>query len=292
MNFGQRQLEGIVPRREFTAPLTILTSLVMSFLIVFTLSLSIAAFKISVDWSRDLSKSLTLKISSTEDENQIDKQLSKAFEILRTSKGIASYRLLSIEDQKLLLKPWLGSDLPWKEIELPRIIDIKKKKGSFDLENFRLRLLADVPGAVLDDHSRWRVPVVRASKTLFTLGIFSIFLMVFASSAMIILAIRASMAANTQVITVLRLIGAEDSYISAVFVRRFFIRIFLGSLLGTTIGALVLFILPLKNVFIFSSLEFVGLEWFLLSVIPLCSALVGYISTRKSANHVLENLEL
>ena len=116
--------------------------------------------------------------------------------------------------------------------------------------------------------------------------------MVFASCAMIILAIRASMASNTQVITVLRLIGAEDSYIAGVFVRKFFVRVFWGSLIGTIFGALIIFLIPLKNVFIFSNIQFVGIEWFLLVLVPLSLVFVAYVSTRRSTNHVLKNLKL
>ena len=52
------------------------------------------------------------------------------------------------------------------------------------------------------------------------LGVVAIGLIGLTSGAMIILAARAALAANAQVITVLRLIGATDAYIEAAFVRR------------------------------------------------------------------------
>lgn len=90
---------------------------------------------------------------------------------------------------------------------------------------------------MLDDHVRWRRPLVQAANWLSVLGVVAIGLIGMTSGAMIILATRAALAANAQVITVLRLIGATDAYIEAAFVRRFAFRTFIGAVLGTIIGA-------------------------------------------------------
>ncbi|NIR61201.1 MAG: cell division protein FtsX, partial [Gammaproteobacteria bacterium] len=91
---------------------------------------------------------------------------------------------------------------------------------------------AEVPGAVLDDHTRWRRPLVSAASRLRLLGIVSLLLIGAAMAAMITLAAQAALAANTQVIAVLRLVGARDSYITRAFVRRFTLRALGGSALG------------------------------------------------------------
>ena len=51
-------------------------------------------------------------------------------------------------------------------------------------------------------------------------------------AAMITLAARAALAANAEVIRVLRLVGAKDSYIARAFVRRFTLRTLAGAAVG------------------------------------------------------------
>ena len=50
---------------------------------------------------------------------------------------------------------------------------------------------------------------------------------------MITLAANAALATNAQVIRVLRLIGARDTYIARAFVRRFTLRALSGAAIGT-----------------------------------------------------------
>ena len=58
------------------------------------------------------------------------------------------------------------------------------------------------------------------------------------------LAASASLAANGQVIDVLRLVGAEDAYITRAFVRRFTLRALIGGAGGTLLGLLAVALIP------------------------------------------------
>jgi cell division transport system permease protein len=55
-------------------------------------------------------------------------------------------------------------------------------------------------------------------------------------AAMITLAANAALAANAQVIGVLRLVGARDTYIARAFVRRFTLRALTGAAAGAAGG--------------------------------------------------------
>ncbi|MEK9979642.1 MAG: cell division protein FtsX [Paracoccaceae bacterium] len=235
------QRDRVVPPTGFTATLTLFTSAVMGFLVVFALALSLASSRLADHWSDALARSATLKISAPAE--QLELQVEKALAILNTTPGIEQATVLNLNDQRRLLEPWFGADVPIELLALPAIIDIREEKKGFDSENLRLRLVADVPGAVLDDHTRWRRPLVVAAERLSALGLFSILLMTGASAAMITLAARAAMSANAQVISVLRLIGAKDAYIAAAFVRRFSLRAFSGAAIGSLCGAVVFFFL-------------------------------------------------
>ncbi len=137
---------------------------------------------------------------------------------------------------------------------------------------------------------RWRKPLVRAAQRLTALGGVSILIIALTSGAMVMLAARAALAANAQVIAVLRLIGATDTYIVAAFVRRFAMRAFVGSCLGVVGGGLILLFLPSEtttaSILTGLALARCRLIWFR---IPPALAAVAFIATRFAANRVLGN---
>ena len=286
----ESQRDRVVPPTGFTANLTLFTSAVMGFLIVFSLALSLAAARLADHWSDALARSATLKISAPLE--QLDRQVNKALAILKTTPGVEKASVLDLDEQRRLLEPWFGPDVPIELLALPALIDIREDNKGFDSENLRLRLLADVPGAVLDDHSRWRRPLVIAAGRLSTLGWLTILLIIGASAAMITLAAHAAMSANAQVISVLRLIGATDAYIASAFVRRFSLRALIGAALGCIAAASAIYFLTEDDdkLSILTGIGFRGLEWLWLLLIPLLIAIVAFLTTRRAAQKVLETL--
>lgn len=287
-----RQRDRVVPPTGYTASLTTFTSATMAFLAVFAIALSVAASRLSDHWSEALARSSTLRISAP--ALQMQQQLDLAMEVLNTTPGIAAARIISLEEQRTLLEPWFGPDVPVENLPLPRLVDIEENSSGYDGQSLRLRLIADVPGAVLDDHTRWRKPMVTAAQRLWALGLFSIVLIAATSAAMITLAARAAMSANAQVISVLRLIGAQDNYITAAFVRRFTFRAFNGASLGSAFGAASVYYLPdqgqTDQLSILTGLGLKGTEWLWLVLVPPLMGMVAFIATQRSASRVLRGL--
>ena len=155
----------------------------------------------------------------------MEAQTEATLAILAQTPGIESARALSDAEQEALLEPWFGADLPLADLAVPRLVEVIETEAGFDAEGLRLRLRAEVPGAVLDDHTRWREPLVEAAARLRFLGWLSVALLGASLAAMVTLAASAALAANARVIRVLRLIGARDSFVARAFTRRFTIRI-------------------------------------------------------------------
>ncbi|PIE10209.1 MAG: cell division protein FtsX [Rhodobacterales bacterium] len=287
---GDPQADRAVPPTGHTARLTVLTAAAMAFLAVFALALSLAAGRIADRWSEELARSSTLRISAP--EGQIAAQTRAALSLLETTPGIASARALTEEDQKALLEPWFGPDLPVDTLPIPQLIEIVEDGDGFDAVGLRARLQAEVPGAVLDDHTRWRQPLVRAAGRLRALGWLSIGLIGAATAAMITLAASAALAANAQVIRVMRLVGAQDSYIAQAFVRRFTLRALSGAGIGMVAGVIAIWLLPsaAEESGFLTGLGFEGGEWALPLVIPVLAALVAFLATRTAALNTLRGM--
>ena len=272
---GDRQADRIVPPTGFTARLTLFTAAAMAFLSVFALALSLASGRLATRWGEELAQSSTVRISAPSD------QLASQTE--------AALRVLSSTEQQALLEPWLGPDVPVDTLPVPQLIEVIEAPEGYDVAGLRLRLLAEVAGAVVDDHTRWRRPLVRAAARLRLLAWLSIGLIGGLMAAMITLAANATLAANTQVIAVLRLIGATDMYITGAFVRRFTSRALFGACIGTAVAVLALVFSPSsgqENSFL-TGLGFQGFHWILPAMVPFVAAAVAFVSTRAAASRAL-----
>ena len=288
---GDGQADRVVPPTGFTATLTTFTAAAMAFLAVFAMALSFATGRLADRWSSELARSSTLRISAPEAE--LEAQTRAAQDVLRLTPGVARSRVLGDEEQRLLLEPWFGPDLPIDTLPIPRLIEVIEEGEGYDSEGLRLRLAAEAPGAVLDDHTRWRKPLVRAASRLRTLGWVSIVLIAVSTAAMITLAARAALAANAQVIRVSRLVGARDVYIARAFVRRFTLRALIGGVAGTVLGMIAIAFLPAaaeEGAFL-TGLGFQGWNWLWPMILPPLGAIVSFWATRSAALRVLKEVK-
>lgn len=285
---GDPQADRAVPPTGFTARLTFLSAAAMAFLAVFALALSLATGRLADRWSAELAKTSTLRISAP--SGQMAAQTTAALAVLETTPGVAEARALDADEQRALLAPWFGPDLPVETLPVPQLIEIVEDADGYDAAGLRARLQAEVPGAVLDDHGRWREPLVEAASRLRLLGFVSMVLIAGATAAMITLAANAALAANAQVIRVMRLVGAQDIYIAGAFVRRFTIRSLLGAASGTLLGTLAVLLLPRADAAggFLTGLGFQGWHWMWPLVIPVLAATVAFFATRQAALRTLK----
>jgi cell division transport system permease protein len=280
---ADRHPNRVVPPSGYTATLTSFTAGAMAFLAVFAIALSLAAGRLAERWSAALTNTATIRISAPAD--QLDLQTQAVLDVLAQTPGIAAARALTDDDQRALLAPWFGPDLPVDALPLPRLIEVTEDGNGYDGEGLRQRLAAEAPGALLDDHTRWRKPLAVAAERLRLLGVLSLVLIIGAMAAMITLAANAALSANAQVIRVLRLVGAKDSYIARAFVRRFTLRALIGAAVGALAGLIGIALLPATDTAgaFMTGLGFQGLGWLWPFVLPPMAAIIAFIATRAAA---------
>lgn len=281
--------DRVVPPSGFTAQLVLFSAAAMAVLAVFALALALSAGRLADRWGSDLASASTLRISAPAD--QLGVQSDRALAILASTPGIESARALSIEQQQALLEPWFGPDVPIGSLPIPRLIEITETSGGYDAAGLRQRLAAEVPGAVLDDHQRWRKPLLAAARGLWALAAGIIVLVGGTTAAIVALATRASLAANAGVISVLRGVGATDAYISHAFVRRYTARVAMGATAGTLVAIAVLMVLPKGgDASVMTQIAPQGLQWILVALVPISAAIVGFVATLWAAAQLLRGL--
>ncbi|MEY8883024.1 cell division protein FtsX [Donghicola sp. XS_ASV15] len=284
------QADRVVPPTGHTVRLTLFSAAAMAFLAVFAMALSMATGRLAVRWGDELARSSTIRISAP--EAQMTAQTEAALRVLSTTPGIKSARALTDEEQQALLAPWFGNGVALDALSVPQLIEVVEEGEGYDANGLRLRLQAEVPGATLDDHAQWRKPLIRAAISLRRLGTLSLLLIGGTTAAMITLAATAALAANAQVIRVLRLVGATDVYIASAFVRRFTVRALFGGVIGTVIGMVAVFLLPSAQTEggFLTGLGFQGWQWAWPLAIPPLGAVVAYFATRAAAMRTLRGL--
>ena len=282
--------DRVVPPSGASGRLTAFAAGAMTFLAVFALALSLASGRLADRWAAALDLTATIRISAPED--QLALQTKAVLDVLATTPGIASARAETPEEQRKLLEPWFGPDLPLTDLPLPQLIEVVEGPDGYDSEGLKQRLSAEAPGAVLDDHTRWRRPMAEAAQRLRLLGYLSIALIGAAMAAMITLAANAALSANAQVIRVLRLVGARDAYIARAFVRRFTLRAAAGSAAGAVAGLIGVALLPAQDEAggFLTGLGFTGFGWLWPFILPPLAAVVAFIATRTAAFSTLRRL--
>ncbi|MEJ6709420.1 MAG: cell division protein FtsX [Amylibacter sp.] len=287
---GDGNADRVVKPSGFTLRLTSFTAASMAFLAVFALALSLATGRLAARWDAELARTSTIRISAP--KGQMAAQSEAVLEVLRTTPGIGSARVMSDAEQRKLLEPWFGPDLPLDTLPVPRLIEVLEEGRGPDAAGLKLRLAAEAPGAVLDDHTRWRRPLVNAATRLRVLGLVSMLLIAGSTAGMITLAAQSALAANGQVISVLRLIGARDVYIARAFVRRFTLRALIGACIGTGLAIIGVLFMPAaaeEGAFL-TGLGFKGWHWILPLLIPPLAACVAFWATRWAAFRTLLRL--
>jgi cell division transport system permease protein len=285
---GDPEAARIVPPSGFDARLTVFCSAVMAFLAIFALSLALAAGRQADQWAGALDGAATVQIAAGENSAA---DLLTVMRILESTKGVAHAQPLDPAEQQALLTPWLGESAVLEGLALPQLIAVSAEAGGIDAQGLRLRLAAEVPNAVFDDHAAWRRPLVKSANRLWFLGGLSAILIAAAMAAVVTLAAQAALAANAGVIGVLRLVGATDRYIENAFVRRFALRALLGAGAGAILGALALMLVPNGTTEgIGASVRLEGWGWSLLLWVPLIAAGVALVATTFAARRALRGL--
>ncbi len=259
-------------------------------LMVYLASLALAGALVAQSaierWSQGLAGSLTVEIKPSDDPDPKLRELRVAstMALLLGTPGIAHAEVLSDAAVAKLLEPWLGAaDL--KELPLPILVDVRLEPGNrLDLAALSARLADAVPGTVLDDHQRWLNELILLGRSVELVAAIILALIAAAAAAVTVFSTRTALAIHHNVIEVMHLIGAQDSYVARQFQAHALAIALRGSLAGLAGAAATLlaaryFAGPESG----SLLPVLSLEpwqWAALLILPLAMAIIAMITAR------------
>jgi cell division transport system permease protein len=154
--------------------------------------------------------------------DDVESLVAKAVAIAAQAHEVDSAHALSKAESEKLLEPWLGDGLDLSELPIPRLILVRLRgQGSQNLDTLRKALASAVPQADLDDHRVWATRLGTMADAVVILAAALFALMIVAMGTAIGFATRGAMAGNREIIEVLHLVGASNTFIAREFQGHF-----------------------------------------------------------------------
>lgn len=283
---------------EATAPhMTLMTAMAaMCYLAV----LAIGALLMTADavdkWTSQVASEVTVQISAA-DGVDIEADTAIAARILRETPGIAGVTVVTRDEARKLLEPWLGSAAVLDDLPIPQLLNVSLDASTPpDLDGLRTRLAAEVPSATLDTHRRWQAELVSMAGALTWLAIAVLTLIAAAAAVLVVYATRAAMEANREVIEVLYLAGARDGFISREVLWRFCLTGLKAGLIGVVLGFVTFVILGFGSgrltgpvrAFLYDPFGESSINYAAFLAVPVVATIISLVTARISISRVLK----
>jgi cell division transport system permease protein len=216
-------------------------------LLVFLATLALAAgmFLSSAGdtWRRSLSGTLTIQVPPGPEQGQ---RADAAMTLLKSTPGIEAVRRISDDEIATMLEPWLGGQMSELDLPMPVLIDASAASGeSIDLPALSIRLKQVSPGTVVDDHAVWLRRLTEFAGVAETVSYVVMVVILLSAVMTVVFTTRTGLAIHSDVVEVLHLIGAQDSYVARQFQSHTLWLAGIGAAAGFIAGAAVIYLVQL-----------------------------------------------
>lgn len=281
-----------LPQKDARDPALIFVVAVLCFLACLTAMGVIAADRAARGWAGELTGEATVIVRARGGETP-DAAAARAAEALAGVRGVSEARALEREKAYDLVRPWLGDVADLEDLPVPRLVAVTlDRKQPATAAALSGALKAQGIDAVVDDHSVWIKDIRRGAGVVRWTGAGVFLLIAVAAGAVVAFATRAGLAARRDVVEVLHLAGAEDSFIARLFQGRFAGIAALAGAIGATAAALLGAVLRLVGggEGITPALPFAWTDLLAVLPCPLLAAGVAALAARLTATALIRDL--
>ncbi len=232
----------LVPADTVAGRSLVIVIAIMTFLAALAAGAALLVAQSSAEWRGEAASEASVQLRQTTGRD-MEADLKKAADILLATPGVREAQIYTKAESEALLAPWLGQGLDLSELPTPRMIVVKFEPGQRpDLSVLRRDLAAAIPNAVLDDHRFFLERLGDMARAAVAAAALILALIVAATAIAVASATRAAVATNREIVEVLHIVGAADSFIAREFQRRFLALGLRGALIGGA-GAVVFLLL-------------------------------------------------
>ena len=230
-----------------------------------------AVSQLAKRWQQGANAAVTVQIP-----NPTPARMEAALGALRALPAVREAQAVDPGRMAELLRPWLGdvAGLP-----LPGVIELRLADLAADPVLIGDRVAEAVPGAVTEAHGVFVARLAAVGRALSAAALMVVLLVAVVGASVVVLAVRAGIAARRDSVMVLHMLGAADRDIAGRFARRTAWLALLGAILGVGLAVGVVWALlqlagPMLPEITTQDLPLLGL-----AAIPLSAALIAWAAT-------------
>jgi cell division transport system permease protein len=238
-------------------------------------------------WGAGFSTALTVQIAPVENANpaEIDEKVSKVLSVLRRTPGVTGAQALDSDTIVRLLEPWLGSGQLIRELPLPHLIDVSiAPDANVDIAALSRKIAEVAPGALVDDHRLWLRNLRSLARSIELISIGIIAFVAVVGIGVIVFVTRTGLLLHRDVVEVLHLVGARDSYIARQFERHVLAMSLKGGAVGLALAAGALMALDQVGrrlaPSLLPNLSLSAAQWLTLLVVPIAATIITMATAR------------
>lgn len=284
----------LIPEGRLSGPMPWVIA-IMLFLTLLVAAAGLTLADAAQKGGQDLSRQVTVQIIETDPVERANKR-AEVTRYLRKFDGVTSVKPVSDTEVRKLLEPVLGVDILDADVPVPALVDIRLNQApsASTLGSLRSSLRRVAPDVRLDPHSSWMAPFYRLMNVLLWLAGAVFLLLLVATSAVVILAVRSTLNTHRGTIEIMHLMGGTDVQAARLFQRRVALDALLGGFVGFCAAAFIM--VTLGNQFaaaepsLLSGVAFPLYGWVILALIPLAVTALAMLMARFTVISALKKM--
>ena len=246
------------------------------------------------EWTDQVTGQITIRVRGD------DAVTARAVDLVKAAPDIISARALDRTESEELLRPWLGPTGVPADLPLPHLIAAESNPASTGAGGAGERLSAILKAAnidaTVDDHIVWSEDVKRATDSAGLIALVAVGLLGATGLAVIAFATHATLLARRDIVELLHLTGAKDSFISSLFEQRFLMLGVqagaLGALLAFGAAAFTLFLVKQSDqqIWLLPQLSLSLADGLILGVSPLVAGIASMLAAKVTVMRSLSDM--
>jgi len=250
-----------------------------------------SAYAAADSWTEQVTGQITIRVRGT------DGDATRAVSLVSQTPGIRSAHVLARKEAEELLKPWLGASGVPADLPLPHLIAAEGSGNATGLGDALSKKLSGAGiDATVDDHVTWSQDVKRATDSAGLVALIAVALLGMTAIAVIAFATHATLLARKDIVELLHLTGARDSYISGLFEQRFLMLGVqagaVGALLAFGAAAFILFVVKQSDqrIWLLPQLSLSLADGLILGLAPLLAGVAAMLAAKVTVLRSLSDM--
>ena len=284
----------LIPEGRLSGPMPWVIA-IMLFLTLLVAAAGLTLAEAARQGGQDLARHVTIQIIEA-DPAQRAAQRAAVTRALRKLDSIAEVKPVPDADVRALLEPWLGTGVIDADVPVPALVDVRfgSAPTAETLTRVQSTLRSVAPNIRVDSHSSWMAPFFELMRALLWLAAAMFLLLLVATSAVVILAVRSTLNTHRETIEIMHMMGGTDVQAARLFQRRVALDALLGGIVGFIVAAVV--IMTVGDRFaavepgLLSGAHFPYYGWAILAFIPLAVMALAMLMARMTVISALKRI--